>query len=62
VLAPRTAEVKAKGRVYYQGNGGARTRTDQSSVVKNTPEDAGQTAADMVLDWLVFITVRIDTK
>lgn len=62
VLAPRTAEVKAKGRVYYQGNGGARTRTDEGSVVKNTPEDAGQTAADMVLDWLVLIAARADAK
>lgn len=58
VLAPRTAEVKAKGRVYYQGNGGARTRTDQSSVVKNTPEDAGETAADMVLDWLAVLAAQ----
>jgi hypothetical protein len=58
VLAPRTAEVKAKGRVYYQGMGGARTRTDQSSVVKNTPEDAGQTAAEMVLDWLAVLAAQ----
>jgi hypothetical protein len=62
VLAPQTAEVKAKGKVYYQGMGGSRTRTDESSVVKNTPEDAGQAAADMVLDWLAFIAARPDTK
>jgi hypothetical protein len=62
VLAPRTAEVKAKGKVYYQAQGGARTRTDESSVVKNTPEAAGQAAADMVLDWLVFIAARPDAK
>jgi hypothetical protein len=62
VLAPRTAEVKAKGKVYYQAQGGARTRTDESSVVKNTPEAAGQAAADMVLDWLVLIAARPDAK
>lgn len=58
VLAPGTAEVKAKGRVYYQGMGGARTRTGEGSVVRNTPRDAGEAAADMVLDWLAFIDAQ----
>jgi hypothetical protein len=62
ILAPQTAQVKAKGKVYYQAMGGARTRQDEQSVVKLTPEDAGQAAADMVLDWLAFIAARPDVK
>ncbi|MDQ3906886.1 MAG: hypothetical protein M3268_00940 [Acidobacteriota bacterium] len=58
VLAPGTAEVKARGRVYYQGMGGARTRTGEGSVVKNTPHEAGEAAADMVLDQLAFIAAH----
>lgn len=58
VLAPQTAQVKAKGKVYYQAMGGSRTRTDESSVVKLTPEDAGRAAADMTLDWLVVIAAQ----
>ncbi len=58
ILAPGTAEVKARGRVYYQGMGGARTRTGEGSVVKNTPEDAGQAAADMLLDWLAVVAAQ----
>lgn len=62
ILAPQTAEVKAKGKVYYQAQGGARTRQDENSIVKLTPEDAGQAAADMVLNWLAFIAARPDAK
>ena len=58
ILAPRTAEVKARGKVYFQGMGGARTRNGDENVVRATPEDAGETAADMVLDWLALIAAK----
>ncbi|MCA1815926.1 MAG: hypothetical protein LC746_05880 [Acidobacteria bacterium] len=58
ILAPRTAEVKARGKVYFQGMGGARTRDGDENVVRATPEDAGEAAADMVLDWLALIAAR----
>jgi hypothetical protein len=62
ILAPGTAQVKAHGKLYYQAMGGSRTRTGEGDIVKITPEDAGDTAADMVLDWLVVIVARKDTK
>jgi hypothetical protein len=62
ILAPQTGEVKAKGKVYFQGMGGARTRQDENAVIKATPEDAGEAAADMALDWLAFIAARDKAK
>lgn len=51
VYAPRTAQPKAKGKVYYQAVGGARGRAGSDDPVKITPEAAGIEAADRVLDW-----------
>ncbi|MDT7603167.1 MAG: hypothetical protein QOF61_1164 [Acidobacteriota bacterium] len=62
ILAPGTGQVKAKGKLYYQAMGGARTRQGEGDIVKITPEDAGETAADLVLDWLVVVAARRDTK
>jgi hypothetical protein len=62
ILAPGTAQVKAHGKLYYQAMGGARTRTGEGDLVKITPEDAGNTAADMVLDWLVVVAAHKDMK
>ena len=58
ILAPRTAEVKAKGKVYYHAINGPRARRGAEAVVKITPEDAGEAAADMVLDLLAFIAAQ----
>jgi hypothetical protein len=62
VLAPQTAKVLAKGKVYYQAMGGARGRAGDDKVIKISPEAAGEAAADMVLDWLAFIAARPDSK
>jgi hypothetical protein len=58
VLAPQTAKVVAKGKVYYQAMGGARGRSGDDKVVKISPEAAGEAAADMALDWLAFIAAH----
>lgn len=58
ILAPQTAAVKAKGKVYYHAIDGPRERRDDQAVVKITPEDAGEAAADMVLDLLAFIAAQ----
>jgi hypothetical protein len=62
VLAPQTAKVLAKGKVYYQAMGGARGRAGDDKVIKISPEAAGEAAADMALDWLAFIAAHPDTK
>ncbi|HVG29716.1 MAG TPA: hypothetical protein VM864_08475 [Pyrinomonadaceae bacterium] len=62
VLAPRTAKVLAKGKVYYQAMGGARGRGSEDKVIKISPEAAGEAAADMALDWLAFIAAHPDTR
>lgn len=58
VLAPQTAKVVAKGKVYYQAMGGARGRSGDDKVIKISPEAAGEAAADMALDWLAFIAAH----
>jgi hypothetical protein len=62
VLAPRTAKVLAKGKVYYQAMGGARGRSGEDKVIKISPEAAGEAAADMALDWLAFIAAHPEAK
>jgi hypothetical protein len=58
VLAPQTAKVLAKGKVYYQGMSGPRGRSGEDKVIKISPEAAGEAAADMVLDWLAFLAAH----
>jgi hypothetical protein len=62
ILAPQTAKVLARGKVYYQAMGGARGRSGEDKVIKISPEAAGETAADMALDWLAFFAVHPDMK
>lgn len=62
VLAPKTAKVLAKGKVYYQAMGGPKGRSGEDKVIKISPEAAGEAAADMALDWLAFIAAHPETK
>ena len=62
VLAPKTAKVLAKGKVYYQAMGGPKGRSGEDKVIKISPEAAGEAAADMALDWLAFIAAHPDAK
>ncbi|MCA1630209.1 MAG: hypothetical protein LC785_16925 [Acidobacteria bacterium] len=58
MLAPQTAKVLARGKVYYQSMGGARGRSGDGEVIKISPEAAGEAAADMALDWLAFVAAH----
>ncbi|HEX8161000.1 MAG TPA: hypothetical protein VF538_03955 [Pyrinomonadaceae bacterium] len=58
VLAPQTAKVLAKGRVYYEPMSSPRDRTGDDRVIRISPEAAGETAADMALDWIAFYAAR----
>lgn len=58
VFAPRTGQVKTKGKVYYQTMGGPKIRRGgqwpSGTPIKITAEAAGIEAAERVLDWLSF--------
>lgn len=58
VLAPQTAKVLAKGRVYYEPMSSTRDRSGADRVIKINPEAAGEAAADMALDWLAFVAAH----
>jgi hypothetical protein len=62
VLAPGTAQVKDKGKVYFQAIGGpGKRRGDRwpsGTPLKITPEAAGEEAADMVLEWFMRLAPR----
>jgi hypothetical protein len=61
VYEPGTAEVKAKGKVYYQAMGGSHGRRDRGpsgTPIAITPEAAGAEAAEGVLDWVSLKTMR----
>jgi hypothetical protein len=61
VYEPGTAEVKAKGKVYYQAMGGSHSRRDRGPAgtpIAITPEAAGAEAAEGVLDWVSLKTMR----
>lgn len=62
VLAPQTAKVLARGKVYYQAMGGARGRSGDDKVIKISAEAAGEAAADMALDWLAFIAAHPEAR
>jgi hypothetical protein len=62
VLAPRTAKVLGRGKVYYQAMGGPRGRSGEDKVIKISPEAAGEAAADMALDWLAFLAIHPDMR
>jgi hypothetical protein len=62
VLAPQTAKVVAKGKVYYQAMGGPRGRSGEDKVIKISPEATGEAAADMVLDLLAFYAARTQDR
>lgn len=61
VFAPGTAQVKSKGKVYYQPANGARTRSGDwpsGTPVRITPEAAGIAAAELVLDGIRLADLR----
>ena len=62
VLAPQTAKVLAKGKVFYRPMSTARSRSGDGEVIKISPEAAGEAAADMALDWLAFITAQAQVR
>lgn len=58
VYAPRTGELKTKGKVYYQAISGAGARKanwPKGPPIKITAEAAGIEAADRLHDWLTIV-------
>ncbi len=56
VFAPRTGELKTKGKVYYQAIGGAKARSDnwpKGTPIRITAEASGIETAEHVHDWLL---------
>lgn len=58
VYAPRTGELKTKGKIYYQAISGAGARKanwPKGPPIKITAEAAGIEAADRLHDWLTIV-------
>jgi hypothetical protein len=64
VFAPRSGELKTKGKVYYQAIGGAKARKDNwptGTPIRITAEATGIEVAERVHDWLL-VSVRSDRQ